>query len=78
VERIEELPIMAAMNTRFTSSRQKVSAELIASFGAEQRRLKAAAAVRRAAAAAAGEVVDKGFSVRPDPLAVAHHSRYLR
>jgi len=40
------------MNRQFVSSRQRLSEERIASYGAEQRRLKAAAAERRAATAA--------------------------
>lgn len=70
---------MAAMNTTFVSNRQKLTAERIASYGAEQRRLKEAAAARRAAAATADARVDEGFSVRRErPLAVARGSRYLR
>ncbi len=39
------------MNRQFVSSRQRLSDGRMASYGAEQRRLKAAAAARRAAAA---------------------------
>jgi hypothetical protein len=52
------------MNRKFVSSRQKFSEERIASYGAEQRRLKEAAAARRAAAAdaprSAGAKTDRG------------------
>lgn len=50
------------MNRKFTSSRQRLSEERTASYGAEQRRLKAAAAARRAAAAprSAGAKTDRG------------------
>jgi hypothetical protein len=70
---------MATMNTTFTSTKQKVAAERIAGFGAEQRRLKEAAAVRRAAAAARGDDADKGFSPNPErPPVAARRSQYLR
>jgi hypothetical protein len=54
------------MNRAFTSSRQRLLAEQVASYGAEQRRLKAAAASRRAAAVlhAAGEETDHGLPAR--------------
>jgi hypothetical protein len=42
---------MAAMNKPLGPSRQQLAAERIASYGAEQERLKAAAAARRAASA---------------------------
>jgi hypothetical protein len=67
---------MAAMNTMFTS-KQKAAAERIASFGAEQRRLKAAAASRRAAAAT-DEQPDRGTWARPEPSPSAvRRGRYL-
>jgi len=55
------------MDRQFTSTRQRLLAERVAGYGAEQRRLKAAAAERRAAAAlrATGEAGDHGLSARP-------------
>jgi hypothetical protein len=67
---------MAAMNTTFTS-KQKASAERIASYGAEQQRLKAAAASRRAAAAGR-EKVDRSGWATPEPApSVARRNKYL-
>ena len=67
---------MAAMNTTFTS-KQKASAERIASYGAEQQRLKAAAAERHAASARR-ETVDRDRWATPDrPPSVARRSKYL-
>ena len=69
---------MAAMNTSFTSTKQKVAAERVASYGAEQRRLKAAAAGRRAAAAAGGEKTARDFSARQErPRVGTRRSKYL-
>jgi hypothetical protein len=66
---------MAAMNTTFTSSRNRLTAERVASYTAEQRRLKAAAASRRAAAAAG----KKSDPARPErPSALTRRSQYLR
>jgi len=59
---------MAGMNTALTSSRQKLTAERIAGYGAEQRRLKEEAAARRAAAAlraATGAETDRNVPARP-------------
>ncbi len=55
------------MDRTFTSRRQKLLAEQVASYGIEQRRLKAAAADRRAAAErrAAGAKTDLGVPARP-------------
>ncbi len=65
------------MNRAFTSSRQRLLAEQVASYGAEQRRLKAAAASRRAAVVlrAAGEGTDHSLLARPwrPPAAVGHY-----
>lgn len=70
---------MAAMNKPLTPSRQQVAAERIASFGAEQQRLKAAAAERRAASAREAEQRDGTFSVRQQRSTPADRpSRYLR
>jgi hypothetical protein len=70
---------MAAMNKPLTPSRQQVAAERIASFGAEQQRLKAAAAARRAATAREDERRDASFSVRRQRSTPASRpSRYLR
>jgi hypothetical protein len=69
------------MNGKFTSNRQRLLAERVASYGAEQRRLKDAAASRRAAAAlrAAREETDHNLSARPQRLpAAAGRSQYLR
>jgi hypothetical protein len=78
VERIEELAVMAGMNMMHGSNRSKNSPERIASFGAEQRRLKAAAAGRRAAAAAGGQS-GQALPSRPERSpAVARRSKYLR
>jgi len=73
VERIEEL----AVNTMFTSSKRKVSAEAAASSGAaEQQRLKAAAADRRAAAAT-HERADADRWATPEPSPPARRRKYL-
>jgi hypothetical protein len=67
---------MAAMNTPITP-KQKAAAERIASYGAEQRRLKAAAASRRAAAAS-DEKADQRSRAKPERSpSVARRSRYL-
>ncbi|MGB2711462.1 MAG: hypothetical protein WBC33_08080 [Conexibacter sp.] len=70
------------MNTTFTSNRQRLSAERVAGYGAEQRRLKAEAAGRRAAAAlraTAGEEPEHGRSASPQrPPATTGRSQYLR
>jgi hypothetical protein len=69
---------MAAMNQSFPPSKRDVAAQRIASFTAEQRRLKAAATSRRAAAVA-DQKASQGFSVRSDePSAPARPSQYLR
>ena len=68
VERIEEFAGMAGMNTMVTSSRQKRATELVATYGAEQRRLKAEAADRRADAR---EETDRVPARRWRPPAVA-------
>ena len=68
---------MAAMNTMFTP-KQKASAERIASYAAEQQRLKAAAAGRRAAAASARDGSTRDRAATPErPLSVARRSTYL-
>jgi len=71
---------MAAMNKPLGPSRQQVAAERIASYGAEQERLKAAAAARRAAAAREDEQRDASFSVRRQQRSTPtdRPSRYLR
>jgi hypothetical protein len=70
---------MAAMDKPLGPSRQQVAAERIASFGAEQQRLKAAAAARRAAAAREDEQRDPGFSFRRQRSTPADRpSNYLR
>jgi hypothetical protein len=70
------------MNRAFTSTdRQRLLAEQIASYGAEQRRLKAAAADRRAAMAVreAGEETARGVPARPRrPPAASGRSQHLR
>jgi hypothetical protein len=67
---------MAAVNPTLTS-KQKASAERIASYGAEQRRLKEAAADRRAAAAD-GERVDPRRLPTPETAPpAARPSKYL-
>jgi hypothetical protein len=70
------------MNRTFTSTdRQRLRAEQIASYGAEQRRLKAAGAERRAAMAlhAAGEAIDHRLPARPRrPPAASGRSQHLR
>jgi hypothetical protein len=70
------------MNRTFTSNRQRLLAERVAGYAAEQRRLKAAAADRRAASAlraTAGEETDPGLSARPQsPPATAGRSADLR
>jgi hypothetical protein len=70
---------MAATDRTGTSTRQQIAAERIASFGAEQRRLKAAAASRRAVAAAAGDRSARSVSAKLDrsPV-VGRPSKYLR
>jgi hypothetical protein len=70
---------MAAINKPLGPSRQQVAAERIASYGAEQERLKAAAAARRAAAARAAEQPGSSFSVRRQRSTPTDRpSRYLR
>jgi hypothetical protein len=69
---------MAGMNTTLTSSRQKLTAERVAGYGAEQRRLKAAAAGRRAAAATGEETAHSVSARRQRPPAVARPSHDLR
>jgi len=70
------------MNRAFTSTdRQKVLAEQIAGYGAEQRRLKAAAADRRAAMALreAGEETGGRVPAGPRrPPAASGRSQQLR
>jgi hypothetical protein len=82
VERIEEFAVMAGMNIVLTSSRQRLTAERVAGYGAEQRRLKAAAADRRAAAAlraATGEETDHSVAAGSRrPPAVVRPSHDLR
>lgn len=63
VERCEELAGMTRMNTQVLSRRQKLLAERVVGYGAEQRRLKAAASERRTAAASA-EATDGGAAAR--------------
>jgi hypothetical protein len=74
VERIEEI----AVNTMFTSTKRKVSAEAAANSGAaEQQRLKAAAADRRAAATT-HERAEAGRWATPERgPSVAPRSKYL-
>jgi hypothetical protein len=70
---------MAAMNKPLGPSRQQVAAERIASYGAEQERLKAAAAARRAASTRADEQRDGTFSVsRQRSTPADRPSNYLR
>jgi hypothetical protein len=71
---------MAAMNKPLGPSRQQLAAERIASYGAEQERLKAAAAARRAVAARELEQRDGSFSVRRQQRSTPtdRPSRYLR
>jgi len=69
---------MAAMNKPLGPSRQQVAAERIASYGAEQERLKAAAAARRAAAAREDPKRDASFSARRRSTPTDRPSRYLR
>ena len=70
---------MAAMNKPLTPSRQQVAAERIASYGAEQERLKAAAAARRAAAAREAQRGGSNFAVRAQRSTPADRpSNYLR
>ncbi len=62
------------MNRTFTPSRQRLLAEQIAGYGAEQRRLKAAAAARRAAAAVRvteSEAAAHDISARPGRASAA-------
>lgn len=69
------------MNGAFTSNRQRLLAEQVASYGTEQRRLKAAAASRRAAVGlrAAGEEADHGLPARSRrPPAAAGRSEQCR
>jgi len=70
------------MDSAFRSTdRQRFLAEQVASYGAEQRRLKAAAADRRAAVAlrAAGEGIDQGLPARPRrPPAASGRSQHIR
>ncbi len=70
------------MNRAFTSTnRQRLLADQVASYGAEQRRLKAAAADRRTATAvrAAGEEAGHGLPARPRRSpAAAGRSQHLR
>ncbi len=67
---------MAAMNTTFTTSRNKLTAERVARYTAEQRRLKAAAASRRAAAAGARS--DAGVPATPERMSPrTRRSQYL-
>ncbi len=69
------------MNGAFTSNRQRRLAEQVASYGAEQRRLKAAAASRRAAVAlrATGEEADHSLPARSwRPPAAAGRSEQRR
>jgi hypothetical protein len=71
---------MAAMNKPLGPSRQQLAAERVASYGAEQERLKAAAAARRAVAAGEAEQRDASFSVRRQQRSTPtdRPSRYLR
>lgn len=70
------------MDRAFTSTnRQRLLAEKVAGYGAEQRRLKVAAAERRAATAlrAAGEETGYTPPARPRrPPAASGRSQYLR
>jgi len=69
------------MNRAFTSNKQRLLAEQVAGYGAEQRRLKAAAARRRAAVVlrAAGEEADHSLPARPHrPPAAAGRGQQLR
>jgi hypothetical protein len=68
---------MAAMNTTFTTSRNKLTAERVARYAAEQRRLKAAAASRRAASAA-GTAGESSVPATPERLSArTRRSQYL-
>jgi hypothetical protein len=70
---------MAAMNKPLGPSRQQLAAERIASYGAEQERLKAAAAARRAASAREEERLKPDFSARRQRSRPTDRpSRYLR
>lgn len=71
---------MAAMNKPLGPSRQQLAAERVASYGAEQERLKAAAAERRAATADEDGQRDSSFSVRRQQRSTPadRPSRYLR
>jgi hypothetical protein len=67
---------MAAMNTTFTP-KQKASAERVASYGAEQQRLKAAAAARRAAAAKREPVNQAGWATPERSPSATRRTKYL-
>jgi hypothetical protein len=70
---------MAAMDKPLGPSRQQVAAERIASYGAEQERLKAAAAERRAASAKEDRQRAPDFSTRRQRSTPADRpSNYLR
>ncbi len=71
---------MAAMDKPLGPSRQQLAAERIASYGAEQERLKAAAAARRAEVAEEVEPRDPSFSVRRQQRSTPadRPSNYLR
>jgi hypothetical protein len=71
---------MAAMDKPLGPSRQQLAAERIASYGAEQERLKAAAAERRAASDREVEQRGASFSVRRQQRSTPtdRPSRYLR